>query len=763
MAVPSKTEWDASATGITGRRPGRPRSRGRGRARCQQPRVRSSSAWTAPPSPPRRWSSTRPPAQVAGARPGAAHRHAPGRAARATRGSGGTRCARRCASAVTRPAQPPPSSIGGQQHGLVTLDAHGRAGPPRAAVERRALGAAGAPAGRGARRPEAWAERTGSRARRRPSPSPSGPGCAEHEPEAAARRRGRAAPPRLPHRAADGPAAPPTAATPRAPAGGRPAPRRTTTELLAAVGLDPALLPRVLAAGRGRPGPSATARPAAAPGHPGRRRHRRQRGRRAGPRAAPRAAPVLSLGTSGTVYAVSPHRPADPTGTVAGLRRRADGDWLPLACTLNCTLAVDKVAALLGLDREAVEPGGAVTLLPYLDGERTPNLPHASGLLHGLRHDTTGRPAAPGRVRRRRARAARRARPGPRRGRGPLDEPLLLIGGGARGTAWQQTVRRLSGRPVQVPEAKELVALGAAAQAAGAADRRGPGRGRPPLGHRGGRSWTRWSGTRRRWTGSPRYSPTRRRCWSRAGRRLTAEGRHAPAEPTEQPTRTRATRTPTYVGTDVGARTPDEDRRRHDRTAARGPTARRRRRLPNTQQGMRRRNLARVMHAVAAEGPLSRAGGRRAHRTDQGGRVDAGGRADPRRAARRAGPRAARPGRAAPAPHSPLSGRGPAGIGAEVGVDHLAACAVDLRGEVRARAVRHGTQPRPRPRAGARGTDRAGPAGDRRGGARGPVAGRPRGRRARPGGARRAHGRARPQPRLARHGPRRRCCPPSSR
>ena len=45
--------------------------------------------------------------------------------------------------------------------------------------------------------------------------------------------------------------------------------------------------------------------------------------------------------------------------------------------------------------------------------------------------------------------------------------PLLLIGGGARGTAWQQTVRRLSGRPVQVPEARELVALGAAAQAAG--------------------------------------------------------------------------------------------------------------------------------------------------------------------------------------------------------------------------------------------------------------------------------------------------------
>jgi xylulokinase len=175
--------------------------------------------------------------------------------------------------------------------------------------------------------------------------------------------------------------------------------------------------------------------------------------------------PVMSLGTSGTVYAVSQRRPADPSGTVAGFAD-ARGDWLPLACTLNCTLAVDRVATLLGLDREAVEPGTAVTLLPFLDGERTPNLPNASGLLHGLRHDTT-----PGQL-------LQAAYDGAVHSLlGALDlvldqdadpsAPLLLIGGGARGSAWQQTVLRLSGRPVQVPEAKELVALGAAAQAAG--------------------------------------------------------------------------------------------------------------------------------------------------------------------------------------------------------------------------------------------------------------------------------------------------------
>ncbi|MFF4952322.1 xylulokinase [Streptomyces chattanoogensis] len=175
--------------------------------------------------------------------------------------------------------------------------------------------------------------------------------------------------------------------------------------------------------------------------------------------------PVLSLGTSGTVYAVSTHRPADPTGTVAGFAD-ARGDWLPLACTLNCTLAVDRIAALLGRDREAVEPGGGAVLLPFLDGERTPNLPAASGLLHGLRHDTTAgqvlQAAYDGAVF-----ALLRALDQVIDEEAAPDAPLLLIGGGAQGVAWRETVRRLSGRPVLVPQARELVALGAAAQAAG--------------------------------------------------------------------------------------------------------------------------------------------------------------------------------------------------------------------------------------------------------------------------------------------------------
>jgi len=112
--------------------------------------------------------------------------------------------------------------------------------------------------------------------------------------------------------------------------------------------------------------------------------------------------------------------------------------------------------------------------------------------------------------------------------------------------------------------------------------------------------------------------------------------------------------------------------------------------LPDNQQGMRRRNLARVMHAVSAEGPLSRAGvasriglTRAAVSTLVDELIRSG-------LIEELGPE--RPGRVGrPGSALAVSGRGPAGIGAEVGVDHLAVCAVDLRGEVRARAVRHGT------------------------------------------------------------------------
>jgi xylulokinase len=178
--------------------------------------------------------------------------------------------------------------------------------------------------------------------------------------------------------------------------------------------------------------------------------------------------PVISLGTSGTAYAVSGRRPADPSGVVAGFADAA-GAFLPLSATLNCTQAVDRVAGLLGRDREAVEPGGGVVVLPYLDGERTPNLPNASGLITGLRHDTTAGQLLQAAYDGAACSLMTALEEVSASGDALAPEaPLTLIGGGAKGAAWRETIRRLSGRAVLVPDAAELVALGAAAQAAGA-------------------------------------------------------------------------------------------------------------------------------------------------------------------------------------------------------------------------------------------------------------------------------------------------------
>ena len=176
--------------------------------------------------------------------------------------------------------------------------------------------------------------------------------------------------------------------------------------------------------------------------------------------------PVVSLGTSGTAYAAMTERAVDPTGLIAGFADAAGG-FLPLAATLNCTIAVDRVAAWLGLERDAVADSTAVTVLPYFDGERTPNLPHAAGTIAGLRHDSE-----PGQILLAAYEGAVASLvealellTGVGSGLDP-QAPVVLIGGGARGRVWQQTVARMSGRTVVVPEANELVALGAAAQAA---------------------------------------------------------------------------------------------------------------------------------------------------------------------------------------------------------------------------------------------------------------------------------------------------------
>lgn len=181
---------------------------------------------------------------------------------------------------------------------------------------------------------------------------------------------------------------------------------------------------------------------------------------------------VVSIGTSGTVCAISTTPIADPSGTVAGFAD-ATGNFLPLVATLNAARVVDVTAALLGVTHAefselalTADPGaGGLTLLPYFEGERTPNLPDATASLSGMTLASTTR-----------ANLARAAVEGMLRGLGAgldalrdLGIPLqraLLIGGGAQSEAVRQIAPEILGLSVEVPEPGEYVAQGAARQAA---------------------------------------------------------------------------------------------------------------------------------------------------------------------------------------------------------------------------------------------------------------------------------------------------------
>lgn len=181
---------------------------------------------------------------------------------------------------------------------------------------------------------------------------------------------------------------------------------------------------------------------------------------------------VISIGTSGTAFAVSAVPSADPSGAVAGFAD-ATGRFLPLVCTINAALVLSATAAMLGTDNDglaglalAAEPGaGGLTLLPYLDGERTPDRPGATGVLRGL----TTRNATSQNL----ARAAVEAvlasldsAAGYLATCGVEQRRVLLIGGGARSEAICRLAPGIFGTPVLVPEPEEYVALGAARQAA---------------------------------------------------------------------------------------------------------------------------------------------------------------------------------------------------------------------------------------------------------------------------------------------------------
>ncbi|WP_168581403.1 xylulokinase [Gephyromycinifex aptenodytis] len=180
----------------------------------------------------------------------------------------------------------------------------------------------------------------------------------------------------------------------------------------------------------------------------------------------------LSIGTSGVAAMVSDHPAMDPTGLVTGFAD-ATGRWLPLVCTINAAKILDLACTLLAVDHDELSrlslqaPAGAngAVLLPYLDGERTPNRPLASGTLHGITSSTTRADIARAHVE---ALACSLTDAveflGQSTGQNP--QRILLIGGAARSSAVRQILPAVLGREVSCPAPREYVALGAAAQAA---------------------------------------------------------------------------------------------------------------------------------------------------------------------------------------------------------------------------------------------------------------------------------------------------------
>lgn len=180
----------------------------------------------------------------------------------------------------------------------------------------------------------------------------------------------------------------------------------------------------------------------------------------------------VSIGTSGTVFAVTDVAVTDETGTVAGFADAAGG-FLPLVATLNAARVLDATASLLGVDFDelarlalAAEPGsGGLVLQPWFEGERTPNLPDATASLFGMTLTSTTR-----------ENLARAAIEGVLCGlaegldrirrHGVAADRILLVGGAAQNEAVARIAAQVFAAPVEVPQPGEYVALGATVQAA---------------------------------------------------------------------------------------------------------------------------------------------------------------------------------------------------------------------------------------------------------------------------------------------------------
>jgi xylulokinase len=181
---------------------------------------------------------------------------------------------------------------------------------------------------------------------------------------------------------------------------------------------------------------------------------------------------IVSLGTSGTAFRRWSAATADPTGLVAGFADAQDG-FLPLVCTLNAARVLDAAATLLGVDHRRLSElalsasagAGGLSLVPYLEGERTPNKPTSTGAIHGLTL-TTSTPANLARAAVEGMLCALADAVDALVASTEAPQRVILIGGAAASPAVRAIAPAIFGCPVVVPSPSEYVADGAARQAA---------------------------------------------------------------------------------------------------------------------------------------------------------------------------------------------------------------------------------------------------------------------------------------------------------
>ncbi len=180
---------------------------------------------------------------------------------------------------------------------------------------------------------------------------------------------------------------------------------------------------------------------------------------------------TMSMGTSGTLYGYADRLVAAPDQGISGFCS-STGGWLPLLCTMNCTVATEYIRALLGISVEELntfaaqaEAGAAgVRVLPFFNGERTPNLPNARASITGLSAVNTCRENI--------CRAALESAVFALKGgleafehAGFCPKEIRLTGGGAKSPLWRQITADIMNMPVSVPVIEQAAALGAAVQA----------------------------------------------------------------------------------------------------------------------------------------------------------------------------------------------------------------------------------------------------------------------------------------------------------